>query len=282
MSALAGAVVSVLVAYQALAGEAPRSLAETTKALQALPADEKAAAGAIPEKGRKLLADLKKEVGMTIQEVVPTGGGKDAGKIRDDIIKKLKSRDVFVGTDQKAAGGFGRVTRLQVALSSQDENLLTVETGFSLPCGWTDTDFYLFRHGKRGWQNILLQSSAEYGDISGGQGRFGYAMSAKSEDGAVLVVTAHVPPTCKAENLPILYNVYRVSPGPLEAQALFSGITAEASVDGTFKLQPQDAGMSLSYPISGPSAKAPGGARETLRMLPRGTRLEITRDKPSG
>ena len=287
LSALAVAMVPVMVASHARAGDEPRSLAEVTKALQALPADEKAASGAIPEKGRKLLADLKKEVGLTIQEVVPDGDWKDPGKVRDNIVKKLMSRGVLVETERNGkggAGGFGRVTGLHVAVPPQDENLLAVEASFSLPCGWTDTDFYLFRYTRRGWLNILVQSAAEYGDLGGGQGRFGYATTARSEGGSVLVVTAHVPPSCKAANLPIRYNAYRVSLGTLEAQTLFSGITPTASVDGTYKLQQEEAGMALSYPASGGSTQDPAGARETLHLRPRGTRLEITRssDKTSG
>jgi hypothetical protein len=265
------------------AGEASRSLAEVTKGLRALPADEKAAGQAIPETGRKLLADLKREVGLTILEVAPTRGKKEPEKIREDILKKLKSRDVVVGIEEKEpAGGFGRVTALEVAVSPQDEELLAVEASFSLPCGWTDTDFYLFRFTvRRGWTSILIQTVAEYGDISGAQGRFDFAMSNKSEEGSTLVVTAHVPPQCKAVNLPIRYNAYRVSQGALEAQALFSGITPEGSADGSFKLQAEEAGMALSYTAGAVSGKAPDGARETLHLRPRGTKLEITRSRSS-
>ena len=288
--ALLGLAAACVAALQAGAGEEPRSLADLTKALQALPADDKAASEAIPEKGRKLLADLKREVGLTIQEIVPTGGKQDADKIRDDLVKKLKSRDVQVGSEEKkekekeekkekTAGGFGRVADLEVAVSPQDEDLLAVEATFSLPCGWTDTDFYLFRYTKRGWKNILVQTTAEYGDISGGQGRFDYAMSNKSEEGSTLVVTAFVQPQCKAASLPIRYNVYRVSPGPLEAQSVFSGITSVGAVGGTYELQQEDVGMALSYTIPGPSAKAPGGTLETLHLRPRGTKLEITRSR---
>ena len=268
----------VLVACQARAGEEAGSLAEVTKQLQALPADEKAAADAIPEKGRKLLADLKKQIGLTIQEVVPAGGKKDAGKIRENILKKLKNRHVLVaGESKEAAGGFGRVTALDVVVPPQSEDLLGVKASFSLPCGWTDSDFYLFRYGKRGWTNILLQAAAEYGDISGGQGRFDYALSKKSDEGSLLVVTAFVPPKCKAVNLPIRYNAYRVSPGSLEAQSVFSGVTSVGSADGTYKLQAEEAGMALSYTAAGSSPQSPGGTRETLHLQPRGTRLEITR-----
>jgi len=268
-------------AQVAAADQQPRSLAAILQGLRAIPVDEETSYGYIPEDGRRLLVNLKEEVGRTIINTVTSIHTRPAAsEIQARIIEELGSRDVVIGPppDVQKYLSYGYVPELEVTPSPGDGNLVGIRVTFSLACGNDDADLYLFRFGKGGWSKVLVQASSDYGDISAGQGDFEYRMSSPSRGGAVLILTAFVQPACTSVWHPIRYSIYTVLPSLPEAERLSSAVTDAVAIDEGYEATAVPGGFTITYSVDDAGFRI----RETLHLNVIGREVKESRTRPGG
>ncbi len=263
------------------ASEQPASLGALLQGLRAIPGDEETAHGYIPEDGRRLLLELKKQVGLTIVNTVTSLHSKrDPSEIRAMVTEGLRARDVSIGPhpDVLKRLGYGYIPELEVTASPGQASLFGVRVTFSLACGWQDADLYLFRFREGGWSKVLVQASSEYGDISAGQGGFEYRITDSSEGGAILVMTLFVQPWCTSVWHPLRYSIYRILPSLPSAVRLTSGTTDAVAIDEGYDIEAEESGFSVTYTVLNETDRA----RETLHLRVRGTEVSRSHSRPGG
>jgi hypothetical protein len=278
--------VTAILVVVPLTGTAQRakSLSVVIEGLRAMPAGEETSYGYIPEDGRRLFLELKRQVGLIIVDTVTSLHSRvEPSGIRARVVRQLQDRSVIIGpppSDLKVLG-YGYVPELVAEVSPGHADLLAFRVTFSLACGWSDADLYLFRLEDGHWSKLLAQVSSDYGDISAGQGYFQYRISAGNEAGITLLMTTFVQPWCTSVWHPVRYSIYRIAQSIPEAERLFSGTTDIIAIDEGYDIRTEVGGFSLAYTVENEADPA-SRVRETLRLNVNGREVAATRSRPGG
>jgi hypothetical protein len=188
----------------------------------------------VPPDAKLLLTTLKHQLRDLIQDTLNSQSNQQANprRLQAEIIAVLERDGIKVEEPEELVidenyvepeyiQEYGNIYRIVVRRPDRHSDLLAVTTTLSIPCG-TDTSLYIFRNRGGRWDLILAQESNGYDEITGAQGRFGYAISPLDSQNRFFVVTANINPWCMSNWQSIRYAVLREGENAYEPRVLLN------------------------------------------------------------
>ncbi|MCP3994647.1 MAG: hypothetical protein GY722_06210 [bacterium] len=228
-------------------------IAESLAELKALPAVEPFIYGDVPAEATPLLQTTKREFQRLVASVLDRQGAEPLSSvaIRRAIVDQLGTHGVSVGESPSSLQelAYGYIRDIDVTLPVGHTQLVAVTATLSITCG-TDTLLLLSWRDGDNWKPLLVENSAEYGEISGAYGAFSFRVSAPAPDGTFVVVTANIPPWCTSVWHPLRYVAYRIAPSDGRVTRLVSDSTELIAMDKGYEIDVAPERFSLEYSAS--------------------------------
>lgn len=238
---------AVLVSVLAAAGT--QGLDRVARASTALEALELGESEEVPRKARPLLTMMKHGLRDMILGALSSSPAetRNASEIRAHVLEGLAQRKILGAAPETRPGGtYGRVLDVAVAFPEGLADHAAATTTVSIPCGSSDTSFYLFRRSTDTWKVVATQEAYDYKTILGAQGQFEYLVLNPTDTRGLYVVTGNKNEWCSSCWHNLRLRVMRIGSSPGQSPVILKEEYFFYACGG-YTLGPAGAGFEVTF-----------------------------------